>query len=380
LKKQLALGLVIASFGVLVGARDARADDSEVCWKDTDPRGAGTIPTECKNDQTNSAGLCYDACPSGWVGVGPACHVPCPSGWTPVGADPTAVSCWKPLVDRKSAISYGRGAGYALWDKDKCNKKHSQGCEKDGALYYPKCKTDYKGVGPVCWQQHKSCPADFRDDGLACAKPALRGRGAGKIPTACAGGKEYQAGLCYKPCSADQKAVGPVCWDKCPAAFPVDCGAMCGQSVGSCAMSITSQVMTTLEVVGNIASCVLTAGASSAAIAGAKTAAQMGAEAAMKGAVKDVSEASAKAIIKDVVKSTVKTATKDQVKAQVKKAAKESGKTVTENQLDNIVNAATGDDFDFTTLDPTGIASMVQSYNLPKCSKAAAAATSSTKK
>lgn len=52
------------------------------------------------------------------------------------------------------------------------------------------------------------------------------GRGVGTIPTACDGGKEYQAGLCYNKCPAGMYGVGPVCWSSCPDGY-TDMGAVC---------------------------------------------------------------------------------------------------------------------------------------------------------
>ena len=46
--------------------------------KNTYPRGAGTIPSNCGTKQ-NQAGLCYNACPAGFAGVGPVCWNSCPS-------------------------------------------------------------------------------------------------------------------------------------------------------------------------------------------------------------------------------------------------------------------------------------------------------------
>jgi len=37
-----------------------------------------------------------------------------------------------------------------------CNRDE----DKDGALGYPKCKTGYTGVGPVCWQDNPLYPKD----------------------------------------------------------------------------------------------------------------------------------------------------------------------------------------------------------------------------
>ncbi len=58
----------------------------------------------------------------------------CPSGMRDDGT-----SCW---LD-----TYGRGAGYAAWDWDKCVRENSQGCEWSGAMIYPKCASGYHAVG-----------------------------------------------------------------------------------------------------------------------------------------------------------------------------------------------------------------------------------------
>jgi hypothetical protein len=54
--------------------------------------------------------------------------------------------------------------------------KCAQGLEEDAGLCYTPCKAGYKGVGPVCWQK---CTPGFRDDGAFCFKPQPRGRGTG---------------------------------------------------------------------------------------------------------------------------------------------------------------------------------------------------------
>ena len=44
--------------------------------------------------------------------------------------------------------SYGRGVGVPV---SACNSNQ----DKNGALCYPKCRSGYTGVGPVCWS---GCP------------------------------------------------------------------------------------------------------------------------------------------------------------------------------------------------------------------------------
>ncbi len=162
-------------------------------------RGAGTIPKSCPSSQDEDAGLCYDKCKSGYKGVGPVCWESCPSGYTDTGGH-----CTKPK-------SYGRGAGYALWDKKKCEKAHGS-CEKNGAMYYPHCKSGFHAVG--CCVCSPDCPSEMTDIGVSCQKKSY-GRGVGKVHS-CADSEDKDAGLCYKKCDTGYTGVGPVCWaDNC---------------------------------------------------------------------------------------------------------------------------------------------------------------------
>merc|ERR1712110_1063290 len=102
-----------------------------------------------------------------------------------------AESCWKG--------SYGRGVGRGI---------HTcpSGMDKSGLLCYPKCRSGYKGVGPVCWGRF----------------PKSYGRGVGK-PLQCTS-SEHQSGLfCYKNCKSGYNGVGPVCWAECPKGYR-NCG------------------------------------------------------------------------------------------------------------------------------------------------------------
>ncbi len=92
--------------------------------------------------------------------------IPCPSGFRNDGA-----YCFKPAP-------YGRGAGYpwkfgdGLNDKGmykRCKKDNKQGCEKNGAIVYPKCKPGYFNVG--CCTCSPKCPANMKDIGISCHKP-----------------------------------------------------------------------------------------------------------------------------------------------------------------------------------------------------------------
>ena len=189
-------------------------------------------------------------------------------------------NCW---VD-----AYGRGVGKPYHFCD--NPDYP---DKSGLLCYPKCKENFKGVGPVCWQ---NCPDGYRDDGAYCYKlTRTYGRGVGYtsqdkcvdenkdlgcekwglfwyqkcrngfhndeccicsancpegmtdigiscqkqsygrtagIFLGCGPGEEKQSGLCYSSyCEKNYKGIGPVCWGQCPPNWPsvTNCSGLCLQ-------------------------------------------------------------------------------------------------------------------------------------------------------
>ncbi len=179
-------------------------------------RGVGK-PMGCGSDREKDGALCYKKCKSSYNGVGPVCWQRCPSGYKNDGA-----FCRKP-VHIFGKKSYGRGRGTVL------RKNCKGDCEKDAGLWYKKCKTDYNGRGPVCWQRcpssYKNDGATCRRKGDVFAKKSY-GRGAGKPLNSCPSSQEKDAGLCYKKCKTGYKGVGPVCWGSCPKDYVND-GATC---------------------------------------------------------------------------------------------------------------------------------------------------------
>jgi Fascin domain len=308
--------------------------DADMCWAASQPRGAGTFPTDCGPGQEYDAGLCYPKCEAGYVGVGPVCWRSCPAGYRDDGA-----FCAKPAP-------YGRGAGYA-WKfgdgfdlssaKARCEKDNPQGCEQSGLIMYPKCNPGFHAVG--CCVCSPDCPAGFTDIGVSCAKPSY-GRGAGTIPKNCANGKEYQAGLCYTPCGAGFHGIGPVCWaNECPNVFPIRCAAGCARSSADCFNAVVNQVITPLEMVANIAGIVMTGGSS--------------------------------AVAKSAAKTSAKTIAKESIKSQLIRKAKEMGKNLAEDAAENAATtfyeAQLTGEFSWEDLDPTGIANVVKAFNKPLC-------------
>ncbi len=318
---------------------------SDLCWRHSYGRGAGTIPAGCSGGMNNQNGLCYRNCAAGYHGEGPVCWQNCPSGFTDIG-----VSCAKPKP-------YGRGAGYPWKFGDplddsrmfaRCQAAHGRGnCEKSGAVVYPKCKPGFHPVG--CCTCSPNCVNGMRDDGAFCAKKSY-GRGAGIIPTGC-GQKVNDAGLCYPRCTSGYAGVGPVCWGQCPATHPVNCGAGCATSSDACAGNVTDQVTSVLDTTLTIVEVATTGGAMTAA----RKAAQTGAKVAIKTAIKKAS-------------ANLRNLTKSQIKQQLQKMAREQGKELAQSQAELWATAlATGEDFDPADLDPTGIAAIVKAYNKPVC-------------
>ena len=129
--------------------------------------------------------------------------------------------------------AYGRGVGYPLWDEDKCNKIYPQGCEKYGAIWYPKCKDDFHNV--ACCVCSPDCQSGMKDVGVSCQKDSY-GRGAGET-LVCKDTEEEEAALCYNPCKNGFGGSGPVCWENCPDGM-TECGALCLASGNSCSSDV----------------------------------------------------------------------------------------------------------------------------------------------
>lgn len=216
------------------------------CYRDSYGRTAGKPLTVCNANEEKNGALCYPKCKSGYGGAGPVCWQSCPSGYKDIG-----VSCEKPK-------SYGRGAGYPWKFGDKafslddarkrCNRDHSQGCEKNGEIIYPKCKTGFHNVG--CCVCSPNCIDGMRDDGAFCAKKSY-GRGAG-TPLKCASGLQQDGALCYPGCKGGFHGVGPVCWQNCPSG-KVNCGAGCAESGMTCASQTANMVVSPIILAVNIA-------------------------------------------------------------------------------------------------------------------------------
>jgi hypothetical protein len=328
----------------------ATGSNSDICWKASYGRGVGTVPQKCAPGKDMIGLLCYDQCPAGTKRFGFDCHSTCPDGMRDDG-----------LFCR--AAEYGRGAGYAwqigdhaiAWENQwwagmtaRCERDHGKGnCERGVGIVYPKCKAGYTAFGAnICRPNQPDCRALGMNPGvdLSCAKKVTLGA---PVVGICAPGQQSQGGLCYSACKPGYGGEGPVCWGACGGKYPVECGAGCATDAVACATSITEQVVGVLSVAATIASTVGTVGAGTAAAQALKAGLKSGTE--------------------EMIKQTTKKISKVVLKETVKILAKDAGKSLAIGQVDNLANLLTGEEFDPTTLDPTGIASMVKSFVKPVC-------------
>lgn len=192
-------------------------DGGRLCYEPCKPGFEGYGPVchrvqelrdgSCNDDEEKDGALCYPKCKAGYTGVGPVCWQNCPSKFRDDGA-----FCAKP-------DSYGRGAGYP-WKfgdpidslkpaKKRCERAHDQGCEKEGAIYYPKCNRGFKAVG--CCVCSPVCENGMTDIGVSCAKGSY-GRGAGRDPESYGRGVGVSLTSCgqgwaWKPIGQDRTAM-----------------------------------------------------------------------------------------------------------------------------------------------------------------------------
>jgi hypothetical protein len=228
--RKISLAFIILTSALMAGGASAQFND--YCEKPTSTRGAGVVPNACKDgDRGVDEGLCYKKCAAGWDGKGTNCVQNCPAGFRDDG-----LFCFKADSYSVATQTFPWKIGDKVGDDDKqfarCNQEHSGvGCEKQGLIVYPKCKTGFVKTGFTC---AAACPANFKDIGISCAKPTT-GRGVGTPVDSCASGMQMDAGLCYKNCADGMKGVGPVCWGVCASGM-TDCGLGCATSAKQCAL------------------------------------------------------------------------------------------------------------------------------------------------
>lgn len=409
----------------------AHAAEASTCWKDSYGRGFALVPN-CGAGEENSGGLCYPKCKDGYVGVAGVCWQACPKGWEDIGVSCTKPNYSRPtfLKETLSTAAYiGKSSGFdckdtwprgylstagklrrgydpipstganamrsdemavnlkapfhdprnggecwvcpagferstaAVTADNACSKaggpnqlcekwsKDNGGpgsCEESGGLLYPRPATGVTCTANSC--AVTSCPSGYRNDGLYCAKTENYTRAVSTVPKACQSGYRFDAGLCYPECKAGFEGVGPVCWGQCTgSALPFECGAVCAKDEMTCGLSTAENIISVLDVIVTVST----------------TAASMGAGTAVKAAIQKAIMEGAKKTIQDFAKKKL---SKAAIKTLVINTIADTGKDLPMDQTTNIVGLLSGEEFDFTTLDPTGISGIVKAYNKPKCS------------
>jgi hypothetical protein len=400
------------------------SNKAKVCWRNSYTRGVGTVPRNCGPGQEEAtAGLCYEKCRTGYKGAVTMCVPSCPPGFRDDG-----LYCFKPPpyvrdeypINAGEFFSFGwlTGQDSLQGARDRCRAEHGNNCvaANGNTIVYETCKAGYQQAPIITNLCTPTCPANTIDIGISCQKNTYD-RGVGKLMQ-CDPSKQNDAGLCYDNCRPGFTGVGFVCWADCPANLPVNCGASCAKSKDDCALAVTDQVTSPFIAAGSIALTVLTAGGGSAAVSGAKTGAQAGAQIAAKVAAKAAARTGLKTAIRTALKSaavqSAKTLAKNiaietaidaavgtaittavwggfeiagnkaqqdaitGMKGDMREAVKKRmGDLVSDGQIDAIVDTAmaaaeaqapAGSSFPWESLDPTGLADVVRSYNLPLCS------------
>lgn len=332
--------------GTSGGGNNAQSG-KEFCWKDSYGRGVGTMPQSCPAGRERIGLLCYTQCPANTQRFGFDCHSVCPSGMRNDG-----------LFCR--AAEYGRGVGFpwefgdALNDNGmikRCERAHGRGnCEKNGLIYYPKCKAGYSAVGCcLCRPNVPNCAALGMNPGidLSCAKRVIIGD---PVTGSCPYGEESDGGLCYKQCRPGYDGVGPVCWTGAPRGW-VECGMGAAKDSATCAQIVFGQV----QSVGQLAFNVATLGSGSAA-SGASSASRL---ATLKQKYRALTEAYERA--KPAMEAAF--AAKSAAGAAINTVNLIDENNVTEEDIVRISAEIAA------VADPTGVAGAVASYTYPTCSK-----------
>ena len=301
---------------------------ADFCWKDSYPRGVGTIPTSCTGGKEYDAALCYKPCPAGMTSLGLLCGSACPAGYIDM-----YLVCH---IDK--ALVVGGDWGCVLRDD------LTGTCWASGVT---SCPGGYTNLGVACALTAVPTPAGFSGTYLDPMKNTT-GRGVGTIPTGCAAGEEYDAGLCYSNCPGGMSGVGPVCWGQTPAGW-TGCGFGAATSAATCSEAVFDQVSSVVSAAADI----ITLGAANAL-------------------TKPLRYAKLKKVFQEA-----KT-TNQKFGAAVQRANAAQGNVRT--GLGLFDTASTGEElsdveitklaFDLASLaDPTGLSGIVGAYTYDKCSK-----------
>jgi len=174
-------------------------EDLQVCWRDTYCRDYGSYPNYCNETFELQGHRCYPQCKENYTGEGSHCWEKCPEGYTDIG--------------------------------DRCVFK--------AEVYWPCPWYDICGlITPGCIG---NCSEGYEEHKCACRGKIIPKksyyRGCGEEPS-CPPEKEASLGLCYEPCKSDYTGLGSICWtkDSGNATYEVECNPLAfGHNETDCA-------------------------------------------------------------------------------------------------------------------------------------------------
>ena len=351
--------------------------EKSYCWRDSQTRGVGTVPTSCAEGQEMVGLLCYDKCSAGMQRAGVDCHSTCPAGFRDDG-----------LFCRRA--EYGRGSGYPWrWSDgfssdgmlNRCKKDNPQlGCEMSGAVAYPSCRPGYTAFGCcICRPSVPDCAREGLGGSLdlSCAKKIEVGQPKlGVCPSGSSdspgSAQEMDAGLCYASCPAGYKGAGPVCWGQAPKVPQVsenwvECGMGAAKDSATCVFVTKDQVL----AVGKLAWTVASAGSNLLGAAGANAAVPTGKVAELKEMYANLMKAYEIARAKsDKIRAAEQAYTVgtnlNKTKNKIE-AAQNAAKTI-QNETYLAADIIRAGAQITAILDSSGISSTVAAYSYPLCS------------
>lgn len=248
----------------------------------------------------------------------------------------------------------------------RCEAAEGRPCEMWGAMAYPTCKEGFTPFGGnVCTPV---CPSGMTDIGVSCAKQTYIRTAA---TATCAPGQVYEAGLCYVACRPGYQGVGPVCWGTCPTDKPYPCAAGCATNANTSAQATTDQVLSVLQAVSSIALEAVSLGTSTAVVGGLEAGVKAGTKLGVSAAARSMTTAVTRKTVVDAIQNAAVGAGKSIATTEAETIATALG-TYDVQALGQVAAGADPPDFDWTSLDPTGIASIVQAYNHPVCRRTSA--------
>jgi hypothetical protein len=205
------------------------ANAEEVACRKVKPRLPRFVSQyNCKENEELYDGLCYPKCKEGYEAIG-CCTC------QKKGCDGLSTDIWAACAKLED---YRRGVGYVLWNHGKCVRESGGECERNGLLWYPKCKPGYHASG--FFSCSPDCPKGYRDGGVFCVKDSY-GRGGGITRPGCAEGHELDGGLCYPTCPNGYNGRGPLCLATCSGNMSHDCNPqVCATNSTTCVSLLDS--------------------------------------------------------------------------------------------------------------------------------------------